>query len=655
MAHPDTDFPITIEELNATAWQPYLLNSHGLGCVHYFGELIGQARKAHAAGNDIAHRVFRLLSIVVSYGVELQDLEQPFVPMMSRGDGTKITSGPEDLSEQQRRVLETSTINSQSDEYNARVFDVLWTVEKNYKFALKAIDSYLAAATSQNDNLEWFEKLQRLTRGRILAQKVNKQASVDLILVTLEAIIAANENDPDFPLAHYLETLLYFPRVDVPRYAAKAEQIALSAKAAKNFFDAERFWSLSARWQKQLGDTNSVIRHQIEAAECYVQMAEYQIQLQPPQILLASSWLEQAIEAYRAIPHQRERVIELHRKLLLIQRNTYQEMKTISSAKIDIRKMVSDAEGMVRGYACQDALIRFCAVSSIPTHEEINAIAEDGLKHAPLVNMMRSVVVNQIGRVTARKNPEAGFPQNIDAETKSATEFEHLGNAIALYSRGLVLPALEVIQTEHLVRVCDLEDLFRFSKFIPTNKLKGVAQGYRYFFSGDMFTAASILLPLMESSLRHILESSGEIATNINHELIQDERTLNDILDHPGLGRILGYDVVFNLKGLLVSRHCYNFRNRALHGLMETAEFSSAGILFLLWLWFRLCCHHVVNLYFKQQELWQRQALEAQQTAIAKAAYLIWEERLSTGRRGTAETDWAEAEKVLFNEPLNCS
>jgi hypothetical protein len=234
-------------------------------------------------------------------------------------------------------------------------------------------------------------------------------------------------------------------------------------------------------------------------------------------------------------------------------------------------------------------------------------------------------------------------------------EFEHLRNAISLYAQAGILPSLEVIQVEHFIREERLEELLRFSRFIPPGRLPLFVKGFSRFFAGDMFGAAAILIPQIESSLRHVLESIGEIATHLNHSLIQDERTLNEILDHEALNTVLGRDVVFNLKGLLISRHGFNFRNRLSHGLLEPHEFYSLPTLFLVWLWFRICCNQAVVEYQRHVEFWQQQAYQAHHAAVEKKAYDLWQSRVRDGREGTAEDDWNEAEISLLKPPLNCN
>jgi hypothetical protein len=153
MSHPETDFTITIEELNSVQWADALVDPNRQCCEAYSDRFRSLARKAHSEGADVAHRVYRLLGIVTSYGMDRPLLKNPFRAAWRRSDGEKLTSGPEDLSEQQRRVLEVAAGSDACNEFRARSYDVLWVMERKFAFALQAIDAYIGTGVSESAGL----------------------------------------------------------------------------------------------------------------------------------------------------------------------------------------------------------------------------------------------------------------------------------------------------------------------------------------------------------------------------------------------------------------------------------------------------------------------------------------------------------------------
>ncbi len=57
---------------------------------------------------------------------------------------------------------------------------------------------------------------------------------------------------------------------------------------------------------------------------------------------------------------------------------------------------------------------------------------------------------------------------------------------------------------------------------------------------------------------------------------------------------MLGEDIVFDLRGLLVERFGSNLRNEGAHGLMDYEEFLAPQAIYLWWLALKLCCTMVL-------------------------------------------------------------
>lgn len=657
MPHPGTDFSISPEELLGIPWLAVLApgprNSHHF----YADQFCALSKSASDSGDEIGARVYHLLNIAMGFHLSPTVRGEPLTAFYSRTDGVttvNVSPAPADLSEGQRRTLEAAAQVATCDEFKARTYDVLWVTERKYPFALEALQAYVHVGSDTSFPLDWREKLDRLRRARVLALQINEQATIAQLLSIEEALIENNKSNPDFPVSHFIGELLNFD-VNSAAYAVSVENSATTADSSGDFHSAERHWSHASLWWKKQANRNQARQCLINAAESMVQMAESHMRKSPPQALYAVGGLERAIEAFRAIPGTKDRVIHLHRRLLGLQREIKDEFETITTSRIDIRGLVAHAEDMVRGFPLPDAILRFCAVTDIPAYQDLHSTAASALDHAPFSSLIGTAVVNQIGRVVARKEPLSRLGGATNEESLEAATYEQLRKAIDLYAAAGISPALEILSTEHQISRDNIADILRFSRFIPTGKLSIFVEGYFHFFSGNLFAAAHLIVPQIEPILRHLLESGGVIATQLKHDLVQDESTLNSLLDEPALVQILGDDIIFNLKGLSISRFGFNFRHRLAHGLMEPHEFSGGPIAFLLWLILRLCSHHLVVAYHDGLEKWERQASEKRLKATQEGAYFIWERRLREGIVRTAETDWLEAERTIQQEPLNCS
>ena len=77
--------------------------------------------------------------------------------------------------------------------------------------------------------------------------------------------------------------------------------------------------------------------------------------------------------------------------------------------------------------------------------------------------------------------------------------------------------------------------------------------------------------------------------TNLNSDLTQPVKTLHALLDMPETRRIFGANLSFEMRGILVEKRGYSFRNDIAHGLVTQAGCYSEAAVNLWWLVLKLC------------------------------------------------------------------
>ena len=65
---------------------------------------------------------------------------------------------------------------------------------------------------------------------------------------------------------------------------------------------------------------------------------------------------------------------------------------------------------------------------------------------------------------------------------------------------------------------------------------------------------------------------------------------------------VLGEDLVFDLRGILIERFGHNLRNESAHGLMPEAAFYDASSVYLWWLLLHTCWKGFVLTHSKPEE-----------------------------------------------------
>ena len=62
------------------------------------------------------------------------------------------------------------------------------------------------------------------------------------------------------------------------------------------------------------------------------------------------------------------------------------------------------------------------------------------------------------------------------------------------------------------------------------------------------------------------------------------------VRETPDLEAIIGPDLLFDLRGILIERAGFNLRNRLAHGLISSGGFNTHGAIYLWWLVVHLLC-----------------------------------------------------------------
>ena len=135
----------------------------------------------------------------------------------------------------------------------------------------------------------------------------------------------------------------------------------------------------------------------------------------------------------------------------------------------------------------------------------------------------------------------------------------------------------------------DLEYLVIHNPFIPVGHEGMFQQGIYYGLAGDFMMASHLLTPQVENSMRYVIEQNGGDVTKLNSDLTQPVKTLGSLFEIPETVKIFGPDLCFELRGLLIEKQGYSFRNDLAHGFLDQVGFYSAAAINVWWLVLKLC------------------------------------------------------------------
>ncbi|MEM6866811.1 MAG: DUF4209 domain-containing protein [Cyanobacteria bacterium P01_C01_bin.121] len=582
--------PLTKEDFHQTPWQSIIDNCERKECLCYRMPFWKESKQAEELGNVREQKVFAILALVTSFEVKPKEMEE-------------FTAGYlKNLTENRIEFLTEIASEISDPELQARVTDILWVKQRNYRMALLAIPAYLQSANSLEDPEKWNSCFARIERALRLAYKINNKK--EDVSQHIETVLNRYQGQDPLLLSPKLMELLQEHGLGEPdKYATLAETAANFAEGQSDWRKANMLWNIKAIWHRMEEEDDKERVASMAAAETYVKEAESAIQqTTSTSYIMASRCLQQAIEAFRAIRGTqeetrgaKERAEEIHSCLLQYQEKTNEEMIT-HSQEVDITELVVQAKNYVRGKEFHEAILALALLGRFTNVAQLKQEVRRRSNEYLFSHLFPIVKQNEAGKIVARQ-PGSILSDDPD-EAEAATRFAMCHDAVYHYeiqARAYIEPAKYQINMEHAATLDDVFSVIYPSPFIPPNReylyVKGIYAGL----TGDFFTSTHILIPQIENSVRYVMWQRGIITSGLDSSGIQNEHNLNTTLYHPEINKIFDEDTLFDLQCLLVEHAGSNLRNRMAHGLMNDGEFMKPLMSYVWWLTLRLCCLPIIR------------------------------------------------------------
>lgn len=227
----------------------------------------------------------------------------------------------------------------------------------------------------------------------------------------------------------------------------------------------------------------------------------------------------------------------------------------------------------------------------------------ENAKQAPLTYLMGAAIVDQRGRTTARKESLFNLKGEALETALEAEAFSHAAHSHwPLRIDGFIEPARQQILNDHKPTYGDILPIVRNNWFIPPGHEGIFIRGLHAGFHGDFLVATHLLTPQIENSLRYVLESQGVDVSILNPDGTQPVKMLGGVFGFPETKRIFGEPLCFELRGCLIEKTGFDFRNRIAHGFANEGEcYSTAGVT-VWWLVLRICLMPIFQAIAERQE-----------------------------------------------------
>ena len=298
--------------------------------------------------------------------------------------------------------------------------------------------------------------------------------------------------------------------------------------------------------------------------------------------------IECAVHSLRRLGGQAKRVEELIRLLEEYQAKFVQQMIPLSE-EIKVDEIVKRAVGYVTRPTATEAVYALATIHRpISVANLIKEVREHNKQYMSRF-LFGTTRVTASGKTTARR-----APMTEDSEEDSPPFRAEMYQSATLHReivvKGLIEPARQHIIDAHFVRYEDVASFVWNSPVVPEGRQPFFAQGLLAGFNGDFVVSSHLLVPQVEHMIRAILGTAGHLTAGLDADGIQDEHDLNTTIRHPALPGLLGENLVFDLRSLLVERFGSNLRNELAHGLRSFEAFFTPEACYCWWLVLHVIC-----------------------------------------------------------------
>ncbi|NMI89290.1 DUF4209 domain-containing protein [Nanohaloarchaea archaeon] len=578
------------QKLDQTNWRKTIRESDKDQVENYEREFFDKANQLESNDKEDVSEAVKTLGDACFMYLDLSDRNNPFRPSVITKNGRSARL--DDFDESDIEMFKEVIDETEKDELIARLSDIIWTADRDHEYAEKAAKSYLNSADILID-LESFEPaIERIERSYQLASMLNNKELKDRGTRFAESLL--DQENSSLYLDYKILDLLYeFNLKEIEDLSSMIKAHAIKSEDEEDWKNAERCWRKYSKIESQRKNQRNVEEGQKKTAENLVKQGD---ERNEDYQRGAMDFYSKAVDLFKK-SGESNKAEETHEKLINIQNKVAESIGTQEAQKIDLSNIAEQVRENTSGRDKLSAVRDLAASQNcVSDKTQIRDQVENFTKNYPVAKLLPATIIDKEGKKLGQRgsiNNEDERENVLKAEMK-----RHAINDFQIKVKSIIEPSRQQIILEHNLKLENLLEFCVDRPFVPPGKEKIFAKGIHHGFKGNFTVACNLLIPQIENSLRHILKQNGKITSSLESHGIQEEYTLNTLLEMEELEDIIGEDILFTLDTLLNSNFGANFRHKTAHGMVEDAHFHSYIGKYTWW----LVLHLVVIIRYVESE-----------------------------------------------------
>lgn len=563
------------------------------------------AREMLEQGREGCSKVLEILAKAASMMLAASSINEPFKAYFQDFQEGRRSALPDDFTEEELIFFE-EILNDVNDPWlKARLADLLWLLRKpkNPEHAKVAIDSYISQPiydeTWHRDVNDCWERAARL------CMQIKDFDRLNAIKSRLFTAFCS-----EYPRSKYMTLwiadLLDKLKIDNDLKEEIASFLIEKANALKgdgDFHSARSYFELASKKYKQCSDENGWLKSLVAISECFELEADSR---SGGSNMVANSFYENAIQAYRRIPAKHREAYGVDEKIRVIRdkitasgKASLDEMGMVSTPGVDISDMVKQSIEHVSGRrSAEEALMYFTGLFSGPKYENLGESAKEIMRKSLFSSLFGSNHMSGDGRVIA-KTPAMNLGGGEDDPANKAVLHRQIQQQfsieVQLVVEGQIMPALRQLLMEHRFTKELMVAACHYSPIVPQGREKLLGHALWLGFEYEFGVAIHLISPQIEHIVRSQLKKSGAHTSNIDKEGIETENGLSTLMELPEANILYGQDLAFEIKSVFTDALGFNLRNEVAHGLLDDNSSLSLHSIYAWWMVLRLVIRSIRN------------------------------------------------------------
>lgn len=586
----DESSPVTVEDFKLVDLHKALSGIHAVEGYAMLSPLLTVADESDSRGERGAGNAYRLIATLMAFCFRVQDQATIFGPRVRNQEGRTATAS--DLSRAQNEVLATVATSIVHPAVRARVADVVWYNERKYwHMADIAVDAYCEVVEKrlsgffrhsyqEGDGVDQY-LIDVMERALQILAGVGKRASIPARAVAcVQAIYNRAKDRLNFATFVRISRLAQSCNLIAWQVIANdAEALAKSSDTKAYPMALKGVWDLAAEAHGKLNNSVEQGRCKEASVEQILRMRD---QVSSP--MAKASWTMDAIGELRSMGGHRERIKLLRLELMDFQDQSLDEIACFT-VPTDYSEERQGAIDIFQGLALPDVFGRFAAWWRPAPVAELRSTALRNREEF-FFSSMSNKYIDRKGKFSASSPGDGDGKGEPDLEWFKAQWQRELDIRRHRLVASIIVPVLQNTTQRFPVEERHFSPIVAASPFVPQGHSDLFALGFARLFQGDYCSAAFLLIPQLENSIRYVMSNVGKESSKIKPDLLEEDRSLSGLLQNmrPEVEQIFGVDLVNEVDLLFNQKGGPNLRHEMAHGKITIGDCYHHSVIYGCWM-----------------------------------------------------------------------